>query len=261
MIVSYLTDSYFEWGKLFLESFRLTNSGEESILFHTRDLNYNQIDELHNLYPRIWVENESLDMKALAIKYDVSKKDLVESREDVASGKLEGNHRLWMDVTSVFDRMDSLYKTVMSSDQDYIIHFDIDVLFRGNISWLIELAKENEVNLIIRGDRCDPKVAGGLFTLSALNGSAFLSEWYFCIRYMPEQLRIPLPFHQAACNRAYLKLRDYIKVGQIPYGEGNKVDAKLGKDADIWLFKTKRKLESLQMAKAELERLKCQECM
>lgn len=260
MIISYLTSEYFEWAKLFMESLNLSGYTGRVYLIG-RELKQEHLDELRSLYGRISITTSYIDWKGLCKAYDVSERKIRGSRNDVANGKLNGNHRLWMDITSVCDRMNSFHKIMkMYSNcafKEPFLFFDIDTLFRKNIDWLIEAAGNVSVRLIIRGTEEFPKVAGGLFTLKGDEGLWFLSQCCDVINSTPPWHRVPVPFQQIAINGVFTSTWKYLSWGPLPYGEGNWIDSKLGEDATIWLFKRKRKLESLEIAKAEMERLRC----
>lgn len=258
MIISYLTESYFKWAEIFLESYRIFNDEKMPILLNTRDLNGEQVKRLKKIYGNLEVDNMRLDLEKIARQYGVTKQELIDSRDDITGGKLSGKHRLWMDVTSVCDRTFSFVKYVHTypSKADCFVHFDIDVLFRNDIGWIFDTAKLFDVGLIIRGADVDPRIACGIVAINPNDRSLrFLEKWAREIAETPLYARIPLPYQQWACNKIFMGFRDYANFWRIPYGPGKSVDSKLGLMADIWTFKVKKKNESYIIAKLELERL------
>lgn len=255
MIISYFTGGYFEWAKVFVESLKLTN-GDSRLTLVARNVTEGMIDELRAINPTIIFEDTyDLKPKNFYFKYNLPPKAIFESKKDVESGKINGNHRIWMDITSVEDRMRSFLDISRIMDEDVFIFMDIDVLFRKSIEFLNE-AKNSDVGLIIRGNGEDPRIAGGIFTITKPAGQRFLEIWVTNILSEPPIRRWQHPYQQIAGNQTYRIFKDYLRVWEIPYGEGKEVDSKLGKEASIWLFKTKHKENSLAIAKIELERMR-----
>lgn len=201
MIITCCTDTYYEWGELFLKSFKLTNDNNIPIHINGVRLSQEQMKSLKAIYPNLTIKNRQYDDNLVAEKYGVTLKDISRCREAISRG-FKDNCRWWMDFIVVDGRISWLYETLLENqDQPWWLHLDIDLMFRSSIQPLIDDILVNDVVCRFRPDRSfikrppvrmkegkviskpasevkdDMKIAGGMVGLNPTNGIRFVKRW------------------------------------------------------------------------------------
>jgi len=145
IINSYFTNGYFEWGKLFVESFAYHNGTDFQMILNTKDLNKKQINELKSLYPNLEVINEKLDWNMLAKKSGTSVKQLKDYKSVTEKQKVNVNNKVWKLMIAGDDRIKTVNKLLNTLPEgEYLAHFDIDTYVTGNLSELFDFVKVND---------------------------------------------------------------------------------------------------------------------
>lgn len=201
MIITCCTDTYYEWGELFLRSFKATNDNSIPIHINGVNLSDDQMKALMGFYPNLTILNRTHDKKAVAEKYGVTVEDFDRCNEAISRG-FKQDCRWWMDFIVVDGRISWLYKTLLENqDQPWWLHIDIDLMFRDSIAPLIDKIYKNDVVCRFRPDRTfikhppirmkegkviskparevkdDMKIAGGMVGLRGENGIKFVKRW------------------------------------------------------------------------------------
>ena len=188
MLITCCTDTYFEWGELFLRSFKLTNDNNIPIHINGVRLTSDHIEKFKSIYPNITIVNRQYNDEDVAKKYGVTLDDVVKCRDAVSKGFKHGC-RWWMDFIVVDGRISWLHKTLLENkDRDWWLHIDIDLMFRDTIQPLIDKMMKNDVVCRFRPDRTfvkknnkkptdDMKIAGGMVGLRGEKGIDFVRKW------------------------------------------------------------------------------------
>lgn len=221
LIHSYLTDGFYEWAKLFIDSFKY-HHGESYILVLTgRNLDEDQINELRSRYRNIIVENKEIDFKSLSKRTGVTKKELKNAKYEIENDRIKTRHgTLWKQFISVEDRYrNSIIDILNRFNPSYMLHMDIDTYFRGKIDELFKIIKQNDVSIRFRLDRVreDRKVLGNIigFNNTTNKSIQFLNTW---IDYIDKFYLLDKPkgYGQTSFYYAYLDMKNKIKFGDIP---------------------------------------------
>ena len=136
MIVTYCTENYYRWAPLFLRSWKSVHGDSEKICVNGCNLDKTQITELKTLYSNLIVDNEKMDFKELCKKLNITLTEFEKCRIDVAEGfkASGGNSSHLMNFFADDHRIKRLYKTIVENPgEEYFWHFDVDVIFRGQI--------------------------------------------------------------------------------------------------------------------------------
>lgn len=228
MIITQCSDNYFGWGKVFLESFRLTNGTDAKIHINGVYLKDKQIEVFKSLYPNLTIKNHTYPMKDIVERFGVTTDDFQRCRDAVALG-FKKDCRWWMDFVVVEERISQLYETIKNNSiEKYWLHLDIDMMFRESINPLIKGLRKNNVICRFRPDKTFIKpnkkntpeymrIAGGMVGVKGVLGREFIKEWrdqIFTKMGQGIQGRGE-PWGQTALYYAYLKFKDYYSFGQI----------------------------------------------
>lgn len=269
MIISYLTETYFDWGLLFVNSFSLFHPNEK-IYLSTRNLNKSQIKSLSSLSKNIHIDNKPLVIKELSKQYGIPEKKIEDSREGCNDPSKKKNHRLWMNITADGDRINS-YLSAMENykNEKFYMLTDIDLLFRRNIDDVFQyIMKSGDVGLKLRAGKkgtmpkrvnTEGKLKDALINISTVaiknnsNGKTFIERWIKHVNGTPMKKKNGIKWGQYAICLTYNDLSDSMKFYKFkqrvfsPY---------LHKEAPVWFFKTKKKKRDYQTAASELKRIK-----
>lgn len=228
MIITFCTDTYMPWGKVFLESFRLTNGSNTKIHINGAFLTKKHIQELKSLYPNLTIKNNHYKVKDVIERFGVTEEDYERCKKAIPDG-FKKDCRWWMDFIVVEERISQLYETISNSDEEYYLHLDIDMMFRKSINSLIKRLQSSEKDVICRfrpdenfikpDNTITPeymRIAGGMV---GINSSAkdFIKEWRDQIfTRMGEGIQgRGEPWGQTALYYAYEKYKDSLRFGQI----------------------------------------------
>lgn len=151
IIHAYFTDGYFDWAKLFVESFAFHNDNNYKIILHSKDLKESQINELYKLYNNLEVRNEKINWDDLEKKSGISKKNLKQFKSKTEKEKVNQNIKVWKLMIAGDDRIKTIYNLLKETpENDHVAHFDIDTYITGNLEDLFNFVKENDFCTIYR---------------------------------------------------------------------------------------------------------------
>lgn len=219
IIHSYLTDGFFGWAKIFVKSFRLYHGDEHKIFLCTRDLKGNQINRLKAFYPNIHISNRRLDLHSIAKRAKKTIPQIKKLKDHIENNAVTQNTFVWKQAISVEDRYRTSITEAMDTypDEDYLIHFDIDMYFREHLSELFSIVTSNDISIKFRlQSQLNRKVMGGLIGFK-LNKETrqFMDRWIHHIDAIPLYKK-PLGYGQTSFYKAYVDLKDQFKWGHIP---------------------------------------------
>lgn len=272
MIIAYTTDDYFHWAELFMKSFSLFHKNEK-IYLNSVNLSNKEMDKLYKLYDNLVIDNRNISISELSDMYGVSKKDLIESRENCTTKKSGGKHRLWMNVHADGLRIERLYETILANkNEESFLHLDIDILIRKNIKHIIydgtgdvglkfRVGKnhpDDKISELTIDTRMQNKKKDALINIGAVviknndKGRLFMDEWYHHIVNTPMKRKNGIKWGQYAVALAFMETRNKVKFYR---PESSFFDSELLNESSGWFFKTKDKNKSYQTALKELKRL------
>ena len=229
MIITFCTDTYVEWGKVFLKSFKYTNGVKTDIHINGLYLSNENIKALKNCYPRVTISNYQYPSKDVCKRFGVTPKDFSECKSAISLG-FKKNCRWWMDFVVVEERITKLLEHMKKHPhREYWLHLDIDMMFRKSIEPLLDIIRNNYVTARFRPDRTFIKneneispeymrLAGGMVGLRGSFGIDFVEEW---VKQIFTKMGNGIqgrgePWGQTALYYAYERFKDYYKWGEIP---------------------------------------------
>ena len=219
IIHSYLTDGLYGWAEIFVKSFRFYHGDEHKIFLSTRDLTLEQIDRLLSLYPNLHISNKSLNLRNIARRAKVSVEKIKELKKYIENNAVTKNTFIWKQAISVEDRYRNSIIEAMRAypDEDFLIHFDIDMYFRIQLDQLFEIVRSNDISIKFRlKSKMSRKVMGGLIGFKLNNKTKkFMQRWIYHINALPLYKK-PLGYGQASFYLAYCDLKDELKWGHVP---------------------------------------------
>lgn len=266
MIISYLTEDYFEWSLIFVKTFTGLHP-DIKIHLDTRNLKDNQIKEIQKISKNITIKNKKLEIKEISNKYyNISEEQIQKSKDGCMSFK-KHNHRLWMNITADGDRILQYKETIKNyPNENLYILTDIDLLFRKPLYELFKKAKKHDVGIKIRAGKKDgilPKkldlksynTRDAKINISTViinnnnNGIRFLNEWVERNEALPIIDEEKTKRAQYSIAKTYNSLDiNYFRI--MP----NIIDPRLKNDSYVWFFKSKQKDEALKQAKKEMQK-------
>jgi len=229
MIHAYFTNGMINNAEIFLRSLYKTNGDQFPVLLSTRDLTVGQMGDLHCLHPRLEIENETLDMDSLAKRAQVSTKTLWKYRRQVENQYISPKNKVWKLMIAAEDRPRALYDVLQRGGNDYpLLHFDIDTLFRKDISPLLPHAMANECCLLLRPNIQPIKARITISTMTwrkTDNTMKFFERWFHWLDGCPPPFR-PIGYGQTSCWFAFEELEKELVYYKLPpewaYPGGNK---------------------------------------
>lgn len=219
IIHAYLTNGFFGWAELFVESFAEYHGYDNLIYLCTRDLKKKQIEKLENLYPNIVVSNRRLNISGIAQRANTTVEKVLELKKHIETDAVTTDTYIWKQAISVEDRYKTSILEAMNNypDEDYLIHFDIDMYFRNSLDELFNIVKSNDISIKFRlNSRLNRKVMGGLigFKISKKTKD-FMYKWVRYIDKIPLYKK-PLGYGQTSFYYAYRDLKKNYKWGNVP---------------------------------------------
>lgn len=256
LIHTYFTDGFYEFGKVFIESFKNFHGEDMPMVVTTRNLSDDQIAEVKSMYKHITVLNKPINMKQVSkrAKKDIETLKKYKHEIEFVHVKNKGNV-VWKQYISVEDRYRNSIVEAMkyAGNEKYMMHIDADSYIRKSLDPLFDLIKENDITLIFRLER--PKQNRKIFgTLSGYRlgpkSDLFMKHWIKHIDAIPLHKK-PLGYGQTSCFYAYQDLKDSdIKWGTIPKMW---VKSNLSEKSLIWSGNHARgKTETVKIFKREL---------
>jgi len=218
IIHAYLTNGFFPWAKLFLESLKYHHGEEYPVVLSTRDLVGLKIEELHSSYGNLEVINKSFNIPKMAKRAGVSKETLLKYKKQIETSHVTQANNVWKTMIADDDRIKDIYQMIQTyRHQEYMLHFDVDMYFKKPIDELIELIKSNDISICLRlkskpTRRTQISVQG--YKLSDLT-IRFVEDWIKNIDEVPVFKR-PFGHGQAACYYSYMKFKDQLSWGKVP---------------------------------------------
>ena len=219
IIHSYLTDGFYGWAEIFVKSFTYHHGPAHKIILSTRDLNDSQISNLQKLYKNLVIKNKLLDLKKIAERARLPTKEILRLKRHIENNAVTKKTFIWKQAISVEDRYRNSIIEAMNEnkDEDFLIHFDIDMYFRDRLSHLFDIVRDNDISIKFRlGSKINRKVMGGLIGFRICNETKeFMDRWIYYIDDLPLYKK-PLGYGQTSFYLAYCDLKDRLKWGHIP---------------------------------------------
>jgi len=248
MIHAYLTDGYYDWAQLFLKSLKYHHGEEFLVVLSSRDLDESKIENLHSLYNNLDVINKGFNINKMAKRAGVSREKLLKFKKQIETSHVTPASNVWKTMIADDDRIRDIYQIMQRyKDQEYMIHFDVDMYFKKPITELIEIVKSNDISIRLRlQSKMTRRTMIGVqgYKLTDLT-IRFVKDWIKNIEKVPVNRR-PLGHGQAACYHSYMKFKDQLSWGTVfprfisPRMEQTDVvwsaNTKKGKERTIALF-------------------------
>lgn len=256
IIHSYLTNGFFPWAKIFLESYRYHNGEDIKIILSTRYLTEDQVDELYSLYGNLQVKNGSFSIPSMAKKAGVSQAQLLEFKRQVEEEHVTMENRVWKLMVAADDRVKSVFNTMKHNmDEDYMFHSDIDMYVRAPLTELFDFIKQHDISIKLRlKSKLNRKTMIGIQGYKISNTTLlFLKDWITQVEKISPKNR-PLGYGQTACYYAYENFKNKVKWGNVQ----RKFIAPQMLDTDIiWSANTiNGKTENLKLCYKDFEEIK-----
>ena len=261
LIHTYFTDGFFNFGQIFIESFKDLHGEEMPMVVTTRNLNNKQIRILRSLYKNLVIINEKIDMNYVSKRTRKDIKVLERYKQEIEFqhvSRRKGNV-VWKQYISVEDRYRNSILEAMKykGDEKYMMHIDSDSYIRKSLDPIFKIIEANDVTLIFRLDRpkLNRKIFGSLVGLRlGAKANLFMNTWVKHIddKHLREK---PIGYGQTSCYLAYEELKNSnIKWGTIPK---RWVKSDLNKQSLIWSGNNSRgKTKTLNIFERDFRRKK-----
>jgi len=219
IIHSYLTDGFYDWAELFVKSFIYHHDNTHKIFLSTRGLTEEQIEKLQSVSPNLHISNKKLNLKEIANRAKVPVNKILKLKNHIENEAVTKNTYIWKQAISVEDRYRNSIIEAMNfySDEDYLIHFDIDMYFRKHLQDLFDIVTLNDISIKFRlKSKISRKVMGGLigFKISKKTRQ-FMKRWVHHIDAIPLDKK-PLGYGQTSFYLTYCDMKDELKWGYVP---------------------------------------------
>jgi len=239
MIVhAYFTDGFYPWAEIFLKSFKLHHGSDMPIVFSTRDITTDQTNNLYNIYDNLQIKNSSLSIEDMCKISGLSKDKLLKFKKQVETVHVTNKNKIWKLMIAADDRVKSTFDVLKEyQHEDYMLHFDIDMYFKSQITNLIEFVKEHDISIRLRlASKPSRK------TMIGVQGYKtgpipleFFKRWIKYIDDVAPKNR-PLGYGQTSCYYAYEEIKDKCKWGSIPR---KFISPKMSESDVVWSANTK----------------------
>ncbi|MCF8019801.1 MAG: hypothetical protein K9L62_10360 [Vallitaleaceae bacterium] len=217
IIHSYLTDGFYGWAELFIESYRFYHGNNDKIFLSTRNLNESQIKKLES-YPNTHVSNKKLKLKKIANRAKMDVDELLKLKHHIENDAVTNKTFIWKQAISVEDRYRRSILEAMTTypNEDYLIHFDIDMYFRERLIDLFKTIKQNDITIKFRLDsKLNRKVMGGLIGFKISEKTLkFMNRWVYHIDAKPLHKK-PVGYGQTSFYLAYIELKEQMTWGHV----------------------------------------------
>ena len=218
IVHGFFTNGYFELAKIFTESFFMFNSHYPLIL----DAVCPSDDQQNKLYTIAKKYNANLSIAVTNLNYEQEAQRLgipietlkayqheVENNFGLEAHKIDLNAKVWKLMMAGDMRVKAVYRLLKNYN---VINFDIDTLFRDNISRLETIMQQNDVSAKIRLKN-GPKMAISIGLVAYQHNEnviAWVKEWIRIIDSIGPMKR-PLGYGQISCYQAYQKFKDKMR--------------------------------------------------
>ena len=212
---TYFTDGYFEWGKLFVESFIHFNDMNRNQLFlSTRNLKPDKVKELEDIHEKVRVFNKDLKYGEMAKRAGTDKRTLLGWKHIVETAKVDKISKTWKIMVAAEDRLKEIYEILSTFGPKRILHVDVDTYVRGDVTPIFDVVNSNWFTTrwrfekqIKRDGHVKYENRATLISVQGYNGLeglGFLKRWIDLLEEVPPADR-PTGFGQTTCYRAYLE--------------------------------------------------------
>lgn len=256
IIHSYLTDGFFPWAELFVESFKFHNGEDIPMILCTRNLTEDQVDKLYSLHNNITIHNSHINLKKLAKKLGIGYEELLKHKRQIEKEHITRASLMWKQYTSADQRIRTIYEVMKeNTHQDYMVHWDIDMYIRGKLDDLFNIVTTHDVSIRFRNKpREHRKVMGGLIGFK-INDHVFkfMERW---IKYLDD---VPIPKRQVGYGQtsfyyAWRDLRKRYNWGHIPL---DYISPLMRSEDKVWSANTKAgKTKNLKKCRRDFEKCK-----
>lgn len=219
------TDGYFEYSKLFLESFKHFNGSNIKVVFTTTDLSVDQMERLGDVYSNLIIHNKPFDYGPICKALDLSEEEIkrlktkVEYDHAMMKSELRtkwkmhvaAENRVKIDIPFVMDRYQS---------EDLIVHFDADMCVMQPLDILFRRLTESDFTVMYRPQlkiKCRRVWICLMGIKTNKQGRHFMEEWGKELDKIPLKEK-PFAYGQTSCYNVYMRsLEDpKIAIGTIP---------------------------------------------
>lgn len=258
------TDGYFDYAKLFLESFKIYHGEDIKIVMTTTDLSDNNIFELQKLYNNLDIYNESFDYKPICEELNMSKEDIKKLKYGVEHHNARQNKYLrvrWKLHVAAERRVKYTIPYILNTyeSEDLIIHSDIDMYIRKPLYTLFEYLRKYDFSVTYREYMSKEwrKIWMCLMGIKPNGaGKRFFKQWAKELDKYSLRDK-PFAYGQISCYRVYKRLltnKNY-NLGNIPE---KYIDDKLSQKTYICSGNDPNltKDGALKLFKLDLERIK-----
>ena len=216
VIHSYLTSGFYKWAELFIKSYRLYH--DEKIFLSTRGLDTQQIQKLQSL-PDVTVSNKELDVKMIANRAKLPVKKILKLKKHIENGAVTKQTFIWKQAISVEDRYRNSILEAMDEypEEDFLVHFDIDMYIRKPLNDLFRIIKKNDITIKFRlKSKINRKVMGGLIGFKISEKTRiFMERWIYYIDSKPLYQK-PLGYGQTSFYLTYCDFKNDLSWGNVP---------------------------------------------
>lgn len=224
-IHAYLTDGFYEMARVFLISLATQNGNGLPVCLTTRGLTEDQVSGLRALYPGAMIDNEPIDFLGMSKRAGVPISVIKSYKETIERKYITNTSRVWKLMIAGDDRVKAVYNVLFNNTEvmfDGLVHFDIDTLFRGDISELLMMAREYDAALKLRSKH---KVMKARITIDCMvlannqRVKAWMEDWIRIIDSVPP-LERPVGFGQSSCWLAFQMHEKRMNCVQLPLRYG-----------------------------------------
>jgi hypothetical protein len=225
IIHSTFTNGYFEFSKLFLNSFKQSNGNELKVVFTTSDLTDDQMKELKSIYNNLIIHNKKFDYKPICKALRITKKRAKQLKYEVEheNARKESMRPKWKMHVAAENRVKIDIPFIMKEyeSEDLIAHFDIDMYFKKPLDKLFKIMRDHDFTVMYRPHlkkewRRIWMCAMGIKT-NNINSTKFIEGWGKELDKIPLKDK-PFAYGQTSCYRVYKRFltNSSIKFGNVP---------------------------------------------
>lgn len=254
IIHAYFTDGFYPWAELFLKSFKFHNGTDSPIILSTRDLSQDKIDKLYDIYSNIKIENEKFNIKNLCKKAGLTKKKLLEHKNEVETKHVTENNKIWKLMVAADDRVKSIHKVIsnINTEEKHLLHFDIDMYFRAQLNELFSFVRNHDISIRLRlKSPLNRKTMIGVQGYKINQKSIdFLDRWIYYIDDVKPADRHK-GYGQTSCYYAYCDVKNNCEWGNVP---SKFISPRMKADDVVWSANTKKgKTKNLELFKKDFD--------
>lgn len=193
---TFTTRGYLHWADLYIESLRYLYGSDINIRIDSLNLQVYHKELLRHIHSNVDLRNANKSSVDCASELNISKERFERWKSEIEAGKITEENNLYKIYISVNQRYRNMYSVINEAREegyDYLIHSDVDLYFRKDISYIFKLLKESEFAIYFRNrPSSQHKILGALlaFNLKENNNlDIFMSEWMDQIDKVPFKKR------------------------------------------------------------------------